>query len=419
MTSTRRGRGRWRTWAIAVGALAAWAGLAPAEDAPSGPVPAYARQILEGKTPPADPKLIQAGCCGQISSGAPMITGELGGGDACPPACPTGHCVPGRGCPTRFGKGCGSCGSGGGCGTSGCGVDESYGRFGRLCDNLFSCFCCSDPCYEPQWLPTANAAMFVDHARPQTTMRLRWDLGIDMKMPDRNEFFWARIGRKGPRNVEDTFNYHDLMLYNETAVGAFGFFIEMPYRLIEGGRNGFDAGWGDLNLGTKSMFVDCELMQLTFQFRTYVPVGSTPKGFGTGHVSLEPSLLMAVKLAERTWFEGQFSEWIPIGGDQEMAGMVFHYHTSINHLWCQRKSFQFISMLEYQGYAFQDGAVTNPFTGYNGNVVRSSRDAYHYLGPGFRLVICENYDIGFGAAISLTSDHFADQLYRTEFRIRF
>ncbi|MBX7103634.1 MAG: hypothetical protein K1X57_06110 [Gemmataceae bacterium] len=419
MFDTRCRKGRIRSWVAAAVTLAAGAGWAGAQDAPEGPLPNYAQQILEGKTPPADKNLIQAGCCGQLS-GAPMITGSMdGGAGPCPPGCPTGHCTPGRKCPTRFGSGCSSCG-GGGCGSSCAGDGCEYtSKFGRLCDSLFSCWCCPDPCYEPQWLPTANAAMFTDHARPQTHMKIGWNMGMQMNMPDRNEFWWARIGRKGPANRTEEFNYHELTMYNETATGAFGMFIEMPYRLIEGGANGFDAGWGDMNLGTKTMFVDCELMQLTFQFRTYIPIGSTPKGFGTGHVSLEPSLLAAVKLGQKTWFEGQFSEWIPVGGDKDQAGMVFHYHTSINHLWCQKKSMQFITMLEYQGYAFQDGLVTNPANFVGPERVKSSREAYHYLGPGARVVICDNFDIGFGAAFSLTNDGFADQLYRTEFRLRF
>lgn len=414
MNGTLRGSSRVRTWVMAAFACALGANSALAQDPPEGPVPSYAQSILEGKTPPVDKSIIQAGCCGHIS-GAPMITGSMDGAGPCPPGCPTGHCLPGRKCPTRY-AGCSSCG--GGCGSS-CDGEECESRLGRLCSNLFTCFCCTDPCYEPQWLPTANAGFFVDHARPQSHMKLRWDAGMSMNMPDRNEFWWARIGRKGPRNRTDEFNYHELTMYNETATGNFGFFIEMPYRLLEGGANGFDAGWGDLNLGTKTMFVDCELMQLTFQFRTYIPVGSTPKGFGTGHVSLEPSLLAAVKLAPKTWFEAQFSEWIPIAGDPDQAGMVFHYHTSLNHLWIQKKAMQFISTLEYQGYAFQDGLTTNPASFVGPERVKSSREAYHYLGPGFRFVICDNYDIGFGAAFSLTNDGFADQLYRTEFRLRF
>jgi len=41
------------------------------------------------------------------------------------------------------------------------------------------------------------------------------------------------------------------------------------------------------------------------------------------------------------------------------------------------------------------------------------------LGGGLRLVYCDNFDIGFGAAFAVTDDHWAEQLYRTEVRLRY
>lgn len=410
---------RVRTWVFATLATCLGVnGAACAQEPPAGPLPDYAKMILEGKSLPNNSGISQAGCCGDLSP-APMITGTMDStsvGD-CPPGCPKGHCVPGRKCPARY-AGCGSCG-GGTCGVAG-GCDAGCGKFDSLCDGLFGCFCCPDPCYEPQWLPVANTAFFVDHARPQSQMRLRYDLGINMMMPDRNEFFWAKIGGKGPRNRIDGVNYHDTSLYVETGSGAFSAIIEGPfYRVLENNPNGFDAGWGDMVVGTKSMFVDCELMQLTFQFKTWIPIGSASKGFGTGHVTLEPSLLGALKVTPTTYFEFQLSEWIPIAGDNDFAGDIIHWHTALNHLFCQKKALQLTGSWEYFGYAFQDGAYTNPLSFAGPVTGKSSREAYHYMGPSFRITICDNYDIGAGAAFSLTDDGFADQLYRIEARFRY
>lgn len=405
MNGTSLGLNRIRPWAILVlVASVAAPGVGRADEAADTTMPAYAQSIIEGKSPP-NKAITQTGCCDGLSP-APMITESFGGCGAgpCPPGCSTGHCLPGRKCPTR----CDSCGD-----------NDCSGRLSRLCSNLFTCFCCTDPCYEPQWLPQANAGFFVDHARPQSQMRLRFDAGWNLIMPDRNEFFWARIGRKGPRQVEQGLDYFDLTLYNETAVGAASVFTEIPYRIIDPDINAYHAGWGDLTIGTKSMFIDCELLQLTFQFKTIIPIGSTPNGFGTGHVTLEPSLLSALKLTPRDYLEAQFSEWIPIAGDRDYAGCVFHYHLSLNHLWCQKKAIQFLTTFEYFGYVFQDGALTNPANFVGPVVQQSSGDAYHYLGTGARWVICDNYDIGIGAAFSLTDDHFADQLLRTELRFRY
>jgi hypothetical protein len=300
------------------------------------------------------------------------------------------------------------------------GCDESYGKFDRFCSNLFTCFCCPDPCYEPQWLPVANTGFFIDHARPQTHMRLRTDFGVNMIMPDRNEFFWARRGGKGPPNRENSLNYNDTSLYIETGSGAFSAIIEGPfYRVLDTDNNGYNAGWGDMVVGTKSMFVDCEILQLTFQFKTWIPTGSPSSGFGTGHVSLEPSLLGALKVTPRTYLEFQFSEWIPIAGDSTFAGTLLHYHLSWNYLWFKKKAWQVTTSWEYFAYVFQDGAYTNPASFGDPATGQSSGEAYHYMGPGIRFTVCDNFDFGFGSAFSLTSDHFADQLYRIEGRIRY
>lgn len=395
-------RWRIRLWLAAVGAvlgLGPWQPAARAEPPVAIGPPAYAQRIMDGKDEPA-PEITQIGCKSCGSMPAPMLTQPIGGAGAAPcgNGCPTGNCKPGRKCPECCGKGGDSC-----------------GRFGQLCANLYECICCPDPCYDPVWLPEANSAFFVDHARPRTHACFRYDAGRNLVLPDRNEYFWARTGGKGPPNTERSVNYDVVSLYNETAAGAAAFFIEMPYWVLDPEVNGYDAGWGDLNLGTKTMFLDCELMQLTFQFRTYIPVGSSTKGFGTGHVTLEPSLLATVKVTDRTYVEAQISEWIPIGGDNDLAGVLLHYHTSINHSLCKYGCTQIIGSLEFSGWTFQDGALTNP----DGTISRSSRETYFAAGPGIRFVVCEYLDFGFGAQFALTSDHWADQLYRTEFRLRF
>jgi hypothetical protein len=405
---------RVRTWTFALLTALGMSGSAYSQENNADRLPDYAKMIMEGKQPPVEGQVPVA------ESPAPMITGSTAGCSVgnCPPGCSTRHCVPGRKCPTRY-AGCSTCGTMGPADFS-TGCDEDCGKFDRLCSSLFTCFCCPDPCYEPQWLPVANTGFFIDHARPQSHMRLRYDLGMNMIFPDRNEFFWARIGRKGPRNREETLNYHDTSLYVETGSGAFSATIEGPfYRVLETDNNGFDAGWGDMIVGTKTMFIDCELLQLTFAFKTYIPIGSSAKGFGTGHVSLEPSLLGALKITPKTYLEFQLSEWIPIGGDNDFAGDMLHYHLSWNHLWCKKKAWQVTTSWEYFAYVFQDGAYTNPTSFGDPPLGKSSREAFHYMGPGLRFTICDNFDIGVGAAFSLTSDHFADQLYRVEGRLRY
>jgi hypothetical protein len=160
---------------------------------------------------------------------------------------------------------------------------------------------------------------------------------------------------------------------------------------------------------------------MAFQFRTSIPTASAGQGLGIGLVSLEPSLLFSVKLLEDTYFQSQIAEWIPLGGDST-AGSLLHYHFAVNQvLWrapCCRDML-FVGSVEVNCYSFQAGK----FNAINdlGLVEEfdSSGTTYVYVGPGLRYQLCDRMDIGLGAAFAVSNDHFADQLYRTEFRWRF
>ncbi|MCA1684566.1 MAG: hypothetical protein LC745_00990 [Planctomycetia bacterium] len=174
------------------------------------------------------------------------------------------------------------------------------------------------------------------------------------------------------------------------------------------------AGFSDLYLGTKSLLLDCELMQLTFQFKTFLPTGNAAKGLGSGHVSLEPSLLTSVRLASETYLQGQLAEWIPIAGDQGFAGSILHYHLSLNHgLYKFTPDVPVIGTLEFNGWSFQSGAYTDPVIGPQ----KSSGFSYFSVGPGLRTSVCNNLDFGVGLAFPLTDPHWGNPLIRTELRI--
>jgi hypothetical protein len=276
--------------------------------------------------------------------------------------------------------------------------------------------CCPDPCYEPRWVDAANAALFVPSVRPATYTRLRWDAGRNLTEPDRAEYFWAAIGQKGPGQPERRLNYNELSLYQEMGGDRFSFYINMPYRNQEGAVNGGFGGFGDLTLGTKTVLIDSELMLFTFQLGTTIPTGLSGHGLGTGHVSMEPSLLYAIKLYPETYWQGQLGYWIPISGTPGFAGGVLFYNNSLNHVICRPlRDTALIGTIETSGWTFTSGS----FTDANG-VVRPANDTtYFNLGPGLRLAFCDKLDIGFGVQFAVTGNHFAQQLYRTELRWRF
>jgi hypothetical protein len=286
---------------------------------------------------------------------------------------------------------------------------------GRIFCGFYEELCCPDPCYEPKWIPVANAAFFVEGTRPVTTTRLRWDFANDFTRPDRAEFFWGKIGSKGPGKPETSLTYSELSLYQEVAAKGFSGFIEIPYLTVDPHVNALAAGFGDMKIGTKSLLFDRDLFQLGFMFKTYLPVGNFSRGLGTGHVSLEPSLLGTLKITPDTYFEGQLSEWVPLGTDTDFQGSILHYHLSLNQvLFRPVPNVELIGTGELNCMNFQAGKMTEA----NGVIDNAHPGTYLMLGPGLRLVVCEWLDFGFAAAFAVGS-HGPDQIYRTELRIRY
>ncbi|HWG44741.1 MAG TPA: hypothetical protein VN688_18340 [Gemmataceae bacterium] len=363
---------------------------------PAAPVPLFAPPALESGLP--------VGGCASCGGGAGASdVRPAPPADAC--ACGIGGCgcIPGR-------NPCYSC--------------NATTHVGRFMGALYECLCCPDPCYEPRWIAAANSSFFTDPARPISQTRVRYDSGLGLQFPDRAEYFWARADGKGrgpspvaPHLGEGGLNYNQLSLYTEVAIKKFSFFTEIPYLSINPNFDPFAAGFGNMNLGTKSLLFDCELLQFTFQFRTYIPIGSSAKGLSNGHVTLEPSVLMALKLGPETYLQGQIGEWIPIGGDPNYQGSILQHHLSLNHvLWRIMPDVPLIGTLEYNGLSFQTGSFTDPILG---PFQKGGAYTFVSMGPGLRLVICNRVDIGVGAAFAVTEPTYPRQLYRTEFRWRF
>lgn len=351
----------------------------------------------------------------------PSLTGKEGEGNPPPPP-PVGPMATLTGVPAA---GCASCGSGCANGDPGCGEGGCYagvfdcdavagrGPFTRLYAAYHNALCCPDPCYVPKWKCAANAAFFVDTARPITMTRLRWDHGENLTAPDRAEYFWARQAVSGGRAAERRVDYDELHLYQEAGIDRFSLFIDLPYRSNNPTNNGRSGGIGDLQIGTKSLLLDSELVQTTFQFVTTIPTAGPGRGVGTGHVSLDPSLVNALKLREGTYLQSQIGYWFGVGNSN---GSLVHYSNSINQvLWQPTCGTELIGTLEGVGYTFTSGSVTLP----NGAVTNANGVTYLSVGPGLRWCMCGKLDFGLGTQFAITKDHFGQQTYRTEIRFRF
>jgi hypothetical protein len=294
---------------------------------------------------------------------------------------------------------------------------------------LYEEICCPDPCYQPKWEPAANASFFADYARPRTVTRFRYDNLEAMTRPDRNQF-WIQQVMPSRKNrftiVNPSLRLQEVYYYQEVAAERGSFFVEIPYRQINPNYMPSQAGFSDINFGAKSMFFDSELLQMTFQFRTYTPSGSVGQGLGTGHFSLDPSLLASLKLGPDTYFQAQLGNWIPLGGATvsgvNFAGGIFYWLMSLNQvLWYPRQDSPLIATLEMDGWSFENGGYTNKiFPGGTPQIaMKGGGVSYFNIGPGIRQSICNRLDFGAAITWATSSVHWAQPWFRCEIRFLF
>lgn len=298
---------------------------------------------------------------------------------------------------------------------------------GAFISNMYQELCCPDPCYQPKWEPAAFASFFADYARPRTVTRFRYDNLENMINPDRNQFW---ISSSAPLNANKNANHivlpkmrlQQVYLYQEVAAGSGSFFVEIPYRQINPNFMPSQSGFSDINFGIKSMFYDRELLQLSFQFRTYTPSGNAMNNLGTGHFSLDPSIMGSLKLGPDTFAQGQFGNWIPLLGNQKLAGGIFYGLMSINQvLWYPRQDSPLIATLEMDFWAFENGGFTNAINKKGASQIfeQGGGVSYFNIGPGLRQSICNKADFGGAITFATTTPHWAQPWFRFEVRFLF
>jgi hypothetical protein len=349
-----------------------------------------------------DDQVEPAGCaaCGGFHSLAdgPVFHDQMG--------CAGGQCIPGRQpCDLPF--------------------PECDNVVAAAINNLYQCLCCPDPCYQPRWEPAANASFFADYARPRTVTRLRYDNLENLVRPDRNQFWLMQVQPTHSNNRKITdlrARLQQVYIYQEAASERGSFFIEYPYRQLNPSWEPTQAGFGDMNFGIKSLFFDCELLQMTFQFRTYAPTGNSTLNLGTGHFSLDPSILTAIKLGPDTYLQGQYGNWIPLGGNSKLAGGVFYWLTSLNQvLWYVTPTSPLTATLELDGWSFENGGYTSALRpGMTSHYVEKGGGvSYFNIGPGLRQSVCDRLDFGGALTWATSSVHWAQPWFRFEVRLLF
>ncbi len=331
----------------------------------------------------------------------------------------------------------------------------------------------------------ASPGGYLYDAIPHNQLRLRYDAGFGMNRPDRAEYFYAAWGElgfhphgvnqggvffdpkaRGPQQLPGSLNFQDASAYMEYALNSrFSAFVEVPQRFVDfrhlfedhpesetkrnpadspapgsrffpepnaenfGSFNNTPDGFSDLQVGIKAALLADPNEYLTFQLLTYIPTGFSRLGLGTGHVSLEPSLLYYQRLRDQVEFQAQFTDWIPVGGGAA-AGNVLQYGVGVGYDVYHRGSLRVTPITELVGWTVLSGykSVFEPIaaTSVPGlelpvthGVQKADGDTIVNAKFGVRTYFGAASDIYIGYGHVLTGDRWYRDIVRVEYRLAF
>jgi hypothetical protein len=261
---------------------------------------------------------------------------------------------------------------------------------------------------------------YIDSAIPVTQFRLRYDAAYNDNRPDRAEFFYAKCGcfpgAPGPPLRETRVDYQDISGYLEIAPGPlFSGFVDVPFRFLNPEQNNNTEGFADMFAGFKAVLLTDYHQWLTFQFRTAIPTGAASRGLGTHHVSLEPALLYYGRLGDRLRVEGEFRDWIPVGGT-DFAGNILRYGVGVGYDAYRTPNLCVTPVVELVGWTVLSGkeldGLTNATLDAAGDTIVNAKFGVRaYMGQN------STFYVGYGRA--LTGAVWYKDIFRVEYAVHF
>ncbi|MCH7685355.1 MAG: hypothetical protein IH899_01505, partial [Planctomycetes bacterium] len=210
-------------------------------------------------------------------------------------------------------------------------------------DDLFAFQPLQSTLLTPETVPISPGG-YIDDAVPRTMFRARFDAAYRINHADRAEFLyttWRVFGGKA-RNPPNGFpdggiDSQSFALYYEYALNSnASVFAEVQALLSDPTRSGNHGGFGDMIAGFKWVLRSDECSILTFQLKNYIPTGSEDNWLTAGHYSIEPGLLYARQLSERTALVAELRDWISVDGaefrGEDYAGNVLRYGVGLTYL---------------------------------------------------------------------------------------
>jgi hypothetical protein len=232
---------------------------------------------------------------------------------------------------------------------------------------------------------------------------------------------------------ENRIDYQELSPYFEyAATRNFSTFIEVPARFLNPSMVPNYYGFSDINAGFKYAFVAEANRYYTFQLRGYLPTGAADRGLGTGHVTLEPALLVFQRLTDRLYFDGELRDWIPISGSN-FAGNVIRYGTALTYNLVLTEHFRVAPVNEIVGWSILGGKETTPpdLNHIHGSIANVGGQAIvnemiglrfgvgNYGAPGGGSALNDRHSLGVSYGRCITGDHWYKDVVLAEYNFWF
>ncbi len=192
----------------------------------------------------------------------------------------------------------------------------------------------------PTFTDMQSVAGYMDDAVIRSRVRMRYDFAQNASFPDRAEYFYPASAANGGRGPvfgfgQNALDFQEIRTYVEWAWSPeWSVFGEFPVRFLNADADGFAfvdpisrersdtvAGAGDVTAGLRAGLLVSPEQYLTAQFKVYAPTADPQLGLGTGHTSLEASLLYQRRCNDRWTVFGEVQDWVAINASRiESAG---------------------------------------------------------------------------------------------------
>lgn len=263
----------------------------------------------------------------------------------------------------------------------------------------------------------------MDASQPTNINRLRFEAGYDWQNPDRAEFFWSKLGGKGPAEtipVESSVDYQDIRFLFEVGGEKFSLATELPLRFVDPTVLGNTGGFGDMVLTTKTVLFSGSRWQLTQVLRNQLATGSAKSGRGAGHASMEPGLIARYKQSDEMYVHSELKFWYPLGGDPAHSGPILRYGLGFAKVMYDSDTFALIPTMEFVGWSVLSGQQTETDELLSIATVTDLDGASIFnLYPGLRMVRDVGgdlgmFDVGISAGFTVTSTHWYESMIRMD-----